>query len=153
MSFFFYRQLSYDQQWAWLPSHRIWRSNATSKCACGEAYRRADVISLSIEDRIYDYAVKLAAATFKRSIAAGSILGGIDSHAWRSRATRKHVSGLLLYFSSSREVYRSSQQQFSCAQRAQRKFRMEAGRNFGKICQQLTFCYIPLFLCFQMLIC
>ena len=48
---------------------------------CGEAYRRADVISLSIEDRIYDYAVKLPAATFKRSIAAGSILGGIDSHA------------------------------------------------------------------------
>jgi len=23
MSFFFYRQLSYDQQQAWLPSHRI----------------------------------------------------------------------------------------------------------------------------------
>ena len=60
---------------------------------------------------------------------------------------------LLPYFLWSREVYRSSQQQFSCAQRAQRKFRMEAGRNFGKICQKLTFCYIPLFLCFQMLIC
>ena len=28
-----------------------------------EAYRRADVISLSIEDRIYDYAVKSVAAT------------------------------------------------------------------------------------------
>ena len=42
----------------------------------------------------------------------GSIFGGIDSHACRSRATRKHVSGLLLYFSSSREVYRFSQQQF-----------------------------------------
>ena len=41
MSFFFYRQLSYDQQQAWLPSHRIWRSNATSKCVCGEACRNA----------------------------------------------------------------------------------------------------------------
>ena len=34
---------------------------------CGEAYRQADVISLSIEDRFYNYAVKLAAVTFKRS--------------------------------------------------------------------------------------
>ena len=56
-------------------------------------------------------------------------------------------------FLYSRGAYRFIQQQFSCAQRAQRKFRMEAGRNFGKICQKLTFCYIPLFLCFRMLIC
>ena len=28
----------------------------------------------------------------------GSIFGGIDSHAWRSETTRKHVLGLLLYF-------------------------------------------------------
>ena len=65
----------------------------------------------------------------------------------------KHGLSFLPYFLYSQEVYRFSQQQFSCAQRAQRKFRMEAGRNFGKICQKLTFCYIPLFLCFQMLIC
>ena len=32
------------------------------------------------EDRFYNYAVKLAAVTFKRSIAAGSIFRGIDSH-------------------------------------------------------------------------
>ena len=31
MSFFFYRQLSYEQQRAWLPSHRIWRSYATKR--------------------------------------------------------------------------------------------------------------------------
>ena len=42
----------------------------------------------------------------------GSIFGGIDSHAWRSRATRKHVSGFLPNFLSSREVYRFGQQQF-----------------------------------------
>ena len=43
------------------------------------------------------------------------------------------MSGLLLYFSSSREVYRFSQQQFSCAQRAQRKFRMEPVRSDAKL--------------------
>ena len=32
-------------------------------------------------DRFYNYAIKLAAATFKRSIGTGSIFGGIDSHA------------------------------------------------------------------------
>ena len=44
-----------------------------------------------------------------------SIFGGIDSHAWRSETTHKHVSGLLPYFLYSREIYRSSQQQFSRA--------------------------------------
>ena len=138
MSFFFYRQLSYDQQRAWLPSHRIWRSNATRKCVCGEAYRlrlRSDtrfltsfatweieMVELSPKmrlnkehfwrDRFYNYGIKSAAVTFKRSIAAGSIFGGIDSHAWRSETTRKHVSGFLSIFSSSREIYRFSQQQF-----------------------------------------
>ena len=62
-----------------------------------------------------------------------SIFGGIDSHAWRSRATCKHVSGLLPYFLCSREVYRSSQQQFSRARKAQRKFRMEPGRSAAKL--------------------
>ena len=42
----------------------------------------------------------------------GSIFGGIDSHAWRSKATHKHVSGFLPNFLYSREVYRFSQQQF-----------------------------------------
>ena len=121
---------------------RLWRGVSKSMFTC-----------FLTEDRFYNYAVKLAAVTFKRSIAAGSIFGGIDSHAWRSKETRKHVSGFLPYFLYSRGAYRFSQQQFSCAQRAQRKFRMEAGRNFGKICQKLTFCYIPLFLCFRMLIC
>ena len=37
------------------------RSYATPRRVCGEAYRRADVISLSIEDRFYNYAVKSAA--------------------------------------------------------------------------------------------
>ena len=45
----------------------------------------------------------------------------------------KHVLGLLLYFSSSREVYRFSQQQFSRAHRTQRKFRMEPGRSAAKL--------------------
>ena len=63
----------------------------------------------------------------------GSIFGGIDSHAWRSRATHKHVSGFLPNFLSSREIYRFSQQQFSCAQRAQRKFRMESRRSVAKL--------------------
>ena len=48
-------------------------------------------------------------------------------------ATRKHVSGLLLHFLSSREIYRSGQEQFSSAQRAQRKFRMEPGRSAAKL--------------------
>ena len=39
--------------------------------------------------------------------------------------------------------YRYSQQQFSSAQRAQRKFRVEPGRSFGKICQIVTICYVP----------
>ena len=34
-----------------------------------------------------------------------SIFGGIDSHAWRSKATRKHVSGFLPHFSFIRERY------------------------------------------------
>lgn len=55
-------------------------------------------------------------------------------------------------FLYSRGAYRFSQQQFSCAQRARRKFRMEPVRNCGKICQRVTFCYVPLFLWFQMLI-
>ena len=42
----------------------------------------------------------------------GSIFGGIDSHAWRSKATREHVSGFLANFLYSRGVYRSGQQQF-----------------------------------------
>ena len=62
-------------------------------------------------------------------------------------------SGFLPSFLYSRYIYRFSQQQFSCAQRARRKFRMEPVRNCGKICQRVTFCYIPLFLWFQMLIC
>ena len=33
------------------------------------------------------------------------------------------------------------------------KFRMEPGRNCGKICQMVTFCHVPLFLWYQMLIC
>ena len=41
-----------------------------------------------------------------------SIFGGIDSHAWRSEATRKHVSGFLQYFLYSRWIYRFGQQQF-----------------------------------------
>ena len=61
MSFFFYRQLSYDQQRAWLPSRHVERSYATHRRVSGEEYRRADVISSSIEDRIYYYAVKSAA--------------------------------------------------------------------------------------------
>ena len=123
---------------AWLPSHRIWRSKATSKCVCGEACRlrlRSDtrfvtsfatweieMVELSPKmrpnreyfwrDRFYDYAVKLAAATFKRSIGTGSIFGGIDSHAWRSEATHKHVSCFLPNFLYSRWIYRFSQQQF-----------------------------------------
>ena len=68
--------------------------------------------SFLTEDRFYNYAVKLAAVTFKRSIAAGSIFGGIDSHAWRSKATREQVSGFLANFLYSRGVYRSGQQQF-----------------------------------------
>ena len=32
-------------------------------------------------DRFYNYGIKSAAGAFKRSIAAGSIFGGIDSHA------------------------------------------------------------------------
>lgn len=32
------------------------------------------------------------------------------------------------------------------------KFRMEPVRNCGKICQRVTFCFVPLFLWFQMLI-
>ena len=38
-----------------------------------------------------------------------------------------------LYFLYSREVYRFSQEQFSSAQRAQRKFRMEPGRSAAKL--------------------
>ena len=45
----------------------------------------------------------------------------------------KHVSGLLPYFLYSREIYRSGQEQFSSAQRAQRKFRMEPGRSAAKL--------------------
>ena len=63
----------------------------------------------------------------------GSIFGGIDSHAWRSRATHKHVSGFPPHFLYSRELYRSSQEQFSSARRAQRKFRMEPGRSAAKL--------------------
>ena len=151
MSFFFYRQPSYDQQRAWLPSHRAYRSFATHRHDCGEACRKACLHAFWL--RIVPYITQRSILSRIRQLFIRPFFGWIDSHAWRSRATRKHVSGLLLYFSSSREVYRSSQQQFSCAQRAQRKFRMEAGRNFGKICQKLTFCYIPLFLCFRMLIC
>ena len=42
----------------------------------------------------------------------GSIFGGIDSHAWRSKATHKHVLGFLPNFLYSREIYHFSQQQF-----------------------------------------
>ena len=38
-----------------------------------------------------------------------------------------------LYFLYSREIYRSGQEQFSSAQRAQRKFRMEPGRSAAKL--------------------
>ena len=40
---------------------------------------------------------------------------------------------LLPYFLYSREIYRSGQEQFSSAQRAQRKFRMEPGRSAAKL--------------------
>ena len=45
----------------------------------------------------------------------------------------KHVSGFLPYFLYSREIYSFGQQQFSSAQRAQRKFRMEPGRSAAKL--------------------
>ena len=38
-----------------------------------------------------------------------------------------------LYFLYSRWIYRSGQEQFSSAQRAQRKFRMEPGRSAAKL--------------------
>ena len=48
-------------------------------------------------------------------------------------AMQKRLFGLLPYFLCSREIYRSSQQQFSRAQRAQRKFRVEPGRSAAKL--------------------
>ena len=54
---------------------------ATHRRVSGEAYRRADVISLSIEDRIYDYAVKLAVATFKQSTGVENF----REYFWRDR--------------------------------------------------------------------
>ena len=45
----------------------------------------------------------------------------------------ERVSGLLPYLLYSREIYRSGQEQFSSAQRAQRKFRMEPGRSAAKL--------------------
>ena len=79
--FFYLRNYAYEQAagLAAQPPHlkeqrdaqmRLWRGVSKSMFTC-----------FLTEDRIYDYAVKLAAATFKRSIAAGSIFGGIDSHA------------------------------------------------------------------------
>ena len=62
-----------------------------------------------------------------------SIFGGIDSHAWRSKATHKHVLSLSSNFLYLREIYHSGQEQFSSAQRAQRKFRVEPGRSVAKL--------------------
>ena len=67
---------------------RLWRGVSKSMFTC-----------FLTEDRFYDYAVKLAAATFKRSIGTGSIFGGIDSHAWRSEATHKYVLAFYPTFS------------------------------------------------------
>ena len=84
-------------------------------------------------DRIYDYAVKSAAGTDYMKDYWESIFGGIDSHAWRSKATHKHVLSLSSNFLYSREIYHSGQEQFSSAQRAQRKFRVESRRSVAKL--------------------
>mgnify|MGYP004518450383 CR=1 FL=1 len=46
---------------------------------------------------------------------------------------RASMCWLTKVFSYSREIYRSGQEQFSSAQRAQRKFRMEPGRSAAKL--------------------
>jgi len=63
-------------------------------------------------DRFYDYAVKLAAATFKRSIGTGSIFGGIDSMLEGAKRRTSMCDAHYLNFLYSREIYRFGQQQF-----------------------------------------
>ena len=64
---------------------RLWRGVSKSMFTC-----------FLTEDRFYNYAVKLAAVTFKRSIAAGSIFGGIDSTIMESSRRRELLNEVLL---------------------------------------------------------
>ena len=64
---------------------RLWRGVSKSMFTC-----------FLTEDRFYNYAVKLAAVTFKRSIAAGSIFGGIDSTIMESSRWRELLNEVLL---------------------------------------------------------
>ena len=52
------------------------------------------------------------------------------------------MSGFLPNFLYSREIYRSGQEQFSSAQRAQRKFRMESRRSVKPISFDLLACFL-----------
>ena len=83
---------------------RLWRGVSKSMFTC-----------FLTEDRIYDYAVKLAAATSKRSTGVGNF----REHFWRDRqpclkerSDAQACIKLIVQLLNIREGYRSSQQQF-----------------------------------------